>query len=501
MKKILALLACLISTSALAQTETFSTYVTGLAPASSVIGTERMFALQTGVPKTMTPYQILSNMAGDCTMAAPPAIVCTKINGLTLASPGSATTNTQIASNITSGTLPLARLALANAQIYVGNVSNVPVSVALSGDCTISNLGAVTCTKTNNVSFAASATTDTTVGTNITTGTVAAARLGQINLAASGNGGVGGVLPFANHPTGSLDQTLGYFGSTTLNAIGVPNCAGALQYSTSTHTFGCGAGGGNVTVSGSPITGQIATWATGSAIQGVALSSLSTVSKVKTQSFSSSGTYTPSAGLQFAIMECVGGGGAGGGSAGQSTPQIFYVNGGGGGGGSYARAIASAATIGGGQTVSIGNGGTAANGANGGNGGATSVGALCVAGGGSGGTVGSTTAVGVGGQGGIATAGNTIVTSGGAGQSGIWLIQCASCGTLVQGPSGAGGSSIWGGGGVGVAGIDPSVTSGSAGLLYGGGGSGAQSNDNGAVNGTGGAGANGAVIITEFTNQ
>lgn len=38
-------------------------------------------------------------------------------------------------------------LPLPNTQIYVGNVSGVAVAVAMSGDCTIANTGAITCSK------------------------------------------------------------------------------------------------------------------------------------------------------------------------------------------------------------------------------------------------------------------------------------------------------------------------------------------------------------------
>src|ERR1700720_4672748 len=71
----------------------------------------------------------------------------------------------------------------------------------------------------------------------------------------------------------------------------------------------------------------------------------------KVQVFTSSGTYTPSAGLVTAIIECVGGGGGGGGSA-FSPTQVH--GGGGGGAGGYARAYKTASQIGASQTVTIG---------------------------------------------------------------------------------------------------------------------------------------------------
>jgi hypothetical protein len=250
MKKliILALLSALGGSPAFAQTEPFATYVLGLGVMSSLTGVEKIVGVQAGTVLSVTPYQILGKVTGDCTIASPPSIVCTKVNGVSLAA--SATTDTTNASNITSGTLNLSRLALASASVYVGNGSNIPAAAVISGDCTITNTGVITCLKVNNVPFVASATTDTTNATNIGSGTLAGARYAAVNLAAGNvNGGVTGALPFANMPTGSLDTNLGYWGSTTLSATAIPNCStGALQYSTTTHLWSCNVGGGSGSV-------------------------------------------------------------------------------------------------------------------------------------------------------------------------------------------------------------------------------------------------------------
>jgi hypothetical protein len=217
------------------------------------------------------------------------------------------------------------------------------------------------------------------------------------------------------------------------------------------------------------------------------------VAKAKKQVFTASGTYTPSPGMLFCIIEAVGGGG-GGGSAAGTAGQIY--NGGGGGAGSYARLLATSATIGASQTVTIGSGGNggASGSNNGSNGGDTSVGTLCVGKGGSGGKYGSSGQVPLGGAGGVVGTGD-ITPTGAPGLPG-WY---GNGGTQNASPSGNGGSSFFGGGALGVSGASAAVA-GNNGANYGGGGSGAAAG-NIAANAAGGNGSAGVVHITEYCNQ
>lgn len=213
---------------------------------------------------------------------------------------------------------------------------------------------------------------------------------------------------------------------------------------------------------------------------------------INVQVFTTNGTYTPTAGMKYCIIEVVGGGGGGGG-IGNPASGISAASSGGGGGG-YARLYASSLTIGASQSVTIGNGGSGGVGSNNGtSGGSTSFGSgpLVSATGGNGGLFNNGGGVrgvvgGVGSSGdfqaygGTSSAGYSISTSG-----------------AILGLGGNGGSSIYGAGGAGPI-IFANVTSnGNNGLLYGGGGSGA-SGHNGSGAGTGGNGVSGIVIITEY---
>jgi hypothetical protein len=308
-----------------------------------------------------------------------------------------------------------------------------------------------------------------------------ACNFGQVNLASAA--AVTGALPFTNLPNISADSVLGNptAGAAVLQQMALVNCANALTYNTSTHVFGCNVGAGTGTVV------SVVCGATTITVSGTC----PTIAVVKTASplfFTASGTYTPSTGLVYAVVECVGGGGGGGGVGSGSLSGA----GASGGSGAYSRIALSAASIGASKAVTIGAGGTAATAGpnNGGTGGDTSLGSLCVAkaGVGGGGSNAPGTAGG-GGTGGLASGGTgDVKINGNGGGAGI----AANLAT-VNFSSPAGASSFFGGGAVGSAGAGVSATG------CGGGGSGGAGTNVGNV--AGGAGFAGCVVITEFTNQ
>lgn len=212
--------------------------------------------------------------------------------------------------------------------------------------------------------------------------------------------------------------------------------------------------------------------------------------KIVVQTFTSTGTYTPTVGMMQCTIELVGGGGGGGGTT--TCGAGSGSAGGGGGAGGYARLITTAAIIGTSQTVTIGSAGTAgAVGAGtGGTGGTTSVGAIISATGGVGGTGGGTSTVvsfTPGGAGGTGSSGDFNL-SGSTGYMGI----TATAGTQVIG--GSGGNSFFSGT---ACGQNTGTGAGGNGLNYGGGGIGGRTVTSGAQQ-TGGVGAAGLVVITEY---
>lgn len=210
------------------------------------------------------------------------------------------------------------------------------------------------------------------------------------------------------------------------------------------------------------------------------------------QAFSANATYTPTANLIYAVVECWGGGGGGGGVS--NPASTIFAGAAGGGAGGYSSKVASAATIGASQSVTAGAAGTGATAGNnaGGNGGDTAVGTLCIGKGGTGGggTSGATNSFGAGGAGGIAGTGDVT----GTGAPGTGAVN-----STARTVSGAGGSSSLGGGGVGTFTASGAV-SGVAATGFASGGGGGASQDGGG-NAAGGAGSVGFVRITEYCSQ
>jgi hypothetical protein len=198
------------------------------------------------------------------------------------------------------------------------------------------------------------------------------------------------------------------------------------------------------------------------------------------QVFTSSNTYTPTAGMKKALVIAVGGGGSGQ-SCLLGNATLTVVSGGGGAGGAAIKLVAAAA-IGSAQTVTIGVGAANASGSN------SSLGVIVLATGGALGVVNpAANVVGTSANGGVGGTGSNaeLNIAGGAGERGIIYSQINSMG-------GRGGTSIFGGGGAAV----PVATAGNAGGLYGGGGSGASANSTTVR--AGGTGANGVIYIVEF---
>jgi hypothetical protein len=222
---------------------------------------------------------------------------------------------------------------------------------------------------------------------------------------------------------------------------------------------------------------------------------------VKKQIFTASGTYTPSVGMLYCIIECVGGGGAGGGASGTAT---FYGIGSGGAAGAYSRLVASAATVGVSKVVTIGVGGVpgAAGNVAGGNGGDTSVGSLCLARGANGGNPCATANAASGAVGGAGSTGTGDLKASGQNAVGGYYQIFAATASIVSSGSGQGANSPYGGGGsAGGTNASGSAANGVAATGFGAGGGGGACNQLAGSNASGGAGAPGVVFVTEFCSQ
>lgn len=230
------------------------------------------------------------------------------------------------------------------------------------------------------------------------------------------------------------------------------------------------------------------------------------------QTFTSSGTYTPSSGVGKAHIKMVGAGGGGGGADSDTAGEYGYGTGGGAGG--YVEGYFDVSGDGYNATITIGAGGTGGTAAgnvdvDGGNGGDTVYNDGTVtwtAGGGSGGITTSDRDLDVYGEGatagpagGTATASGALIAVQGAPGEGA----SGDSGSTSRAQGGNGGSTVFGGGGRGKA-IEDNAAQTTATSISGGDGSGYGSGGGGSAslgattNAVGGAGAPGFVIIYEY---
>jgi len=243
----------------------------------------------------------------------------------------------------------------------------------------------------------------------------------------------------------------------------------------------------NVNLTGAPTAVTPASTSNDTSVATTAFVKNAAITNIVIQKFTASGTYTPTAGMKFCIIECFAAGAGGGGTNNSVSGQSWA--GGGGGAGGYSRAVKTAAQIGASATVTIGAAGSGAvAGGAATAGGDTSVGAHCIAKGGSPGVSQTGSANAPGGAGGIAGTGD-VTGTGQAGQPGLLAA------ITLSSHGGAGGSTMLGSGGPMT--MTAGAVNGASATGYGAGGAGAGSfGGNGSANG--GNGSPGFTNITEY---
>jgi hypothetical protein len=444
---------------------------------------------------------------GSITIAGSGSTLTTQLTGLT-----------NHAVQVGAGTASLTQLAVgSNGQVLIGATTADPAFATLTSSD--SSISFTTGANTLSLQVAGGSTTIKTITGN--SGGAESPSAGNFNIVGTGSITVAGT---ANTETVQLTGLTNHnvligAGTATITKVapsatsGIPLVSnGASSDPSFTTAVVAGGGTGVVTMTtayapvcaGTTATGALQVASTGLSTSGYILTSngssalpsfqapAAATFSVVIQVFTSTGTYTPTTGMLYCQIECVGGGGAGGGT--DITSSVQNAVGGGGGGGEYTTAIFSAATIGASKAVTIGAGGTAVSAGTGNTGGTTSVGATLISaiGGTGGGTSGTIVATGTA-TGGIGGTGGTGATYAVPGQQGTY--GWGQLGVIDVG--GGGGNSLKGYGGTSTASAAGGTNSGNPGQVYGGGGSGARSGISQSAN-VGAVGAAGIVIITEY---
>ena len=390
-----------------------------------------------------------------------------------------------------AGTLTLADITYTSNSSVAGTltVTYLPHLVRYGGSGAITLTGVLTGNGTS--AFTASTVTQHGVLVGGASNAVSSTSVGTTGQVLQANTTADPTYSTATYPstatsTGTILRADGTNWVATTSTYPATNAVSTLLYASSSNVMSAltTANNGVLITSASGVPSWLANGTTGQVLTATTSNPPSwatpaaAVFQVNIQTFTGTGTYTPTSGMAYCIIEVVGAGGGGGGVAFSSTGGSA----GGGGAGGYSKGFFSAATIGVSQSVTIGALGSAgASGFhNGGNGGTTSVGSTLIqATGGTGGTaINDTGNVGAGGAGGVGSLGSVNVT-GNAGGSGT-----------SPGLGGLGGSSFYGG-----TAIAAKEANGNAGTSYGAGGGGGAT---GSTNRAGGAGVAGFVQVTEF---
>lgn len=453
-------------------------------------------ALGTGVLETLTGNSggAISPTAGNINILGTGSIIIvgsgstltTQLTGLTnhAVQVGAGTaTLTQVGPSATSGAVLASNGLSADPSFQtISSLGGITSITGNSGGAEVPLSGNFNILGTGSITVVGSANTETIELTGLTNHNVliGAGTATITNVAPSATSGI----PFISQGSaadplfGTAVVAGGGTGNTTFTAYSVI-CAGTTATGAFQNVSGLGSSGNVLTSNGA---GALPTWQ--------ADVGANCINSINIQTFVASGTYTPTSGMKYCIVQCIGGGGAGGGVA--ATGAANYAVAGGGGAGEYSAGVFSAATIGASQTVTIGAGGTPGSTGNnpGGTGGTTSLGALITSIGGTGGGGGAVQTLATftfGGGGGTGGSGGQVRIGGTAGFYGI-----GQQGTQLL-IGGSGGNSPLGGG----QGSFSSNTTGGNGSGYGAGGGGS-SNGNSQSAKAGGTGGVGVIIITEY---
>jgi len=292
--------------------------------------------------------------------------------------------------------------------------------------------------------------------------------------------------------------------SNNLFVVGGPNSSTSnnrpIQTSGSGNTIAITAKTAMSAASGNDATNGVSTFSNvdfSVDVSGFVQLAISPFTSINIQKFLTSGTYTATTGMKYCIVQVVGAGGGGGGAASTTSGQSA---GGGGGAGGYALGLFTYAQANG-QTVTIGTGGGGGSGSSTGTtGGTSSFGALLVCNGGTGGvgsSIDSSGGLSLGGVGGTFSGSYINGFNGNQGLTGTWANSGAGPGQVFA-CTGQGANSLFGSGGANSGTNGTSSGDGNNGNGYGSGGSGAYISGIPTSSNTGGSGANGYVLITEY---